>query len=369
MLPTLIIAGLGILIAVIIVIVLITALVRVPPTPTPPTPGPGPGPEVIADPILTGTLVSNFGLNTQGSRIVSGRTSTEDIIFVGCPASGSGRVEIYSRNLASNAINLVNTIYAPPGLTSNFGYSIAVTPGAEYLIVGAPTSGMAPQTGAAYIYQRISSYNYSLVNTNTSITPTSSTNSRYGESVAIKFDGSAVLALVGEPGAQDSDGMITVLRRIGGVWSLLKRFNSSDVGLGAGSVVEFSNSGIVSAGTTGGWYFENYQQKYDYPVSYTISDLAKVDKGVVAVGGGNVNIYTPLSLGYSDSFPANRVSATNTGFTVIATNPAGSRYYRSNVNWSLSGELPGGIDSCITGGGTSSICVYILTGPELLIYS
>lgn len=368
MLATLAIAGVGILIAVIIVIILITALIRAPPMPNPNPPGPNPPPLVVADPQLTNTLISEFTLNTQATTVVAGRTSTEDIIFTGCPTSGSGRVDIYTRNLSSNVVSLVNTIYPPPGPISNFGFSIAVTPGAEYLIVGAPTSGMPPQTGSVFIYQRTSGFNYSLTSTTSSTTPTSSVSSRYGQSVAIKIEGSTVLALIGEPGAQDGDGMITVLRRMGGGWSLIKRFNSSDVGLETGSRVEFTDSGIVSSGSSSGWYFENYSQKYIYPDSF-INDLAKVNKGVAVATPGGVNIYTPLSLTYSDPFNANTLSSSNSGLSLIATSPSASRYYRFNVNWSLVGALPGGIDSCVTGGGTTALCVYILTGTKLLIYS
>lgn len=368
MLATLVIAGIGLLIAVIIVVVLIMALVKVPPAPQPQPPGPTPAP-IVSDPSLTNTLISDFTLATQGTKVVVGRTPTEDIIFVGCPASGSGRVDVYSRNLTSNTINLVNIIYPPPGFVSNFGYSIAVTPGAEYLIVGAPTSGMAPQTGAAFVYQRVTGYNYSLVNTTNSVTPTVSVNSRYGNSVSIKFVSSSVIAIVGEPGAQDGDGMITVIRKLGSVWSTIKRFNSSDVGLSTGSLVEFTESGIVSSGVNTSWYFENYSQKYIYPEPYSVSDLVKVNEGIAMTGSGKVNIYNPLSLVYSDAFVADKVSATNSGLTLVATSSTSSRYYKSNVNWSLVGELPGGVDSFVTGGGTDPVYVYILTGPELLVYS
>lgn len=355
----------------VLAIVLIVTRVTPPPGPAPgPSPGPTPGPvEDLTPTTLLGT--TNLPLAGCTSIAAARTTAGTDLIFVGNP-TGAGRVYVYSRTNAAMP-TLLTTILAPPGVTG-FGQSVACSENGDDLVVGAPDTGMTLNTGYVGFYQKASPTTWSLVHSDTSVTPTTVVTSKFGYSVAMAPDGR--LVAVGEPGARDGDGLVTIYTRpVYGVWTAVQRFNASETGASVGKSVSISNQGaIVAVGGDGLVWFhaKNGSGMFSQIKVLTASASPVVAAGVDVIGytkdasnfdlvtaGGDVILADAIAAVYgADASPTGRsiAVASGTGSVLYHRSPAGT--------WSIAASSYGpGIGISLSG-----VAVYVLTSTSFKIY-
>lgn len=341
-----------------------------PPTPTPPSP--------LEDTTPT-TFLGSVNTPIAGSTSIAvGRTTTgTDVIFVGNPV-GAGRVYVYSRT--GNAVPVLQTTILPPPGVTGFGQSVACSQTGEDLAIGAPTSGVTINTGYVGFYQRNPGpgYGWSLVFSDTSVTPTSMVTSKFGTSVAVSPDGR--LAAVGEPGARDGEGLVTVYTRpVYGAWTAVQRFNASELETGIGKSVAVSKTGtiIVVGGDDKVWFHVKNG-------SGMFSQIKVIDSGlvdpVVTAGSDALGFSKPSSFElvdtagvtlFTDAVVALGADASPSGRSIAVASGAGSKLYHRNSGgaWSVatSAYAPG-IDVAVSGGADGHVALYVLTSVSYQTY-
>ena len=231
-----------------------------------------------------------FGNDLFG-KTVSLDPDTGQLLYIGAPESGTGRAAIYGKASATSWVPS-SFLYGNSNNLSSFGKSIAN--GSGYFAVGAPDS--ASKRGYVYIYK-----DGVLLQLLTD--PAGTSNSRFGESLAMSRDGEYLY--VGSPGS-DKVFCYAVKTRAEDVQSFESDGSATTYTLSA--AIDDSVDIVVFAVLRTAEYVPNV----DYTIAQASNGITSFSRSGTGTGGSGTLTYTNLS--------ATGGTGTGAKFTVIKNN-------------------------------------------------